>query len=460
MLARALYVADDITFVAEQRGSSAFETPEVENDFGALLDRLARSAAVHELHEMSLYLDRTVALRVGFPAELPRTTALCEKHPTMTAARERGWRVNRVRRWMTFERDNTPTLHIGLAHWQRQDKNPLWDNDPAAAAYLLWRFHNISGHAYHASPGVMGTILLKALYPNNTVTWHAQYPDAVRDIWRTLTRTDYTFTHQPQADMLTAHQAHGRNGVYVHLYDTNRAYLAGASVAQFARGTLAHTGPTAPFDRNHAGIWRVVVPTWNHRNLPHPMGTNRRPGDDVWVTTPTLELVEQLADEGLIEFPRILDSYTAPPTRNAKGQKIPQTTRLLREWATKIDTFIQRCDLEQLDLEREKLTRAFKGLYRESVNGLWKTSKSQIFREDLYFTTDAMAGANLFRKVHLTQKAGGPVPIHIGDVDGVHFVSGKADPFEDPLNRFRIGDRLGQFSVTTYTADQWHGEFL
>lgn len=449
MLAKALYITQDITFVAEQRGSSAFETPDTGRDPAVLLDRLAAAAAAYGIHEMSVILNRDVALHHGFPDSLPASRSKCEEHPVMLRVRERDWRCNRVRRWMTFQRRDTPTIHVGIGHWMSHDqaRNPLWDNDPAAAAYLLWRFQNISGLAYHASPGVMGTQMLKALYPNNTVTWQAPLPADVQ-----LTRTEYNYVNPDMAAALTSG--------YVHIYDTNRAYLASAQAADLARTPLGHTGPTAPFKRTIAGVWQVVVPTWNDKLLPHPMGSNRTPGEITWVTTATLALVEEVARDRLIEFPRILDSYTAAPLRR-DGKLIPCTSRITREWASKINVAIQRCVDEPISIERDKLIAAFKGCYQQSINGLWKDKeKSHIFRLDWYYTNDALAGANMYRKLRSTRNCGGPTPIRIGNVDAIHFVSDKEDPKDDRLKFFLPGDMLGRFSVDTLTAEQWHGAYL
>jgi len=455
MLAKAMYVTKDITFVTEQRGYGAWETPDTGGEIAALLDRLAHSAAGGTVREMSVILDHDTATAHGFPAELPSTPERAKNVPVLQKARAHGWHCSRVRRWMTFQRDNTPTLHIGLAHWMRQDKNPLWDNDPGAATYLMWRFQNLTGQAWHASPGVMGSQMLKALHPNNSVTWHPDYQPVPREAFRQLTRTQYTYTNHPMIDALLP-------GWYVHVYDTNKAYLAGAGAADLARTALIHTGPTTPFQRGIAGMWRVVVPAWNDKLLPHPMGSNRTPGDDVWVTTPTLALVQELANEkpALIEFPRILDAYTAPPITGDRKKTIPRTTRVLRQWADLIKTCLERCAHEPNELEREKLTTALKGCYQQSVNGIWKTSSSQIFREDWFYTVDALVGANLYRKIRNTMNAGGPSPLRMSDVDAVHFMSLKENPKDDPLKRFVIGDSLGAFTVKTLTADEWRGEYL
>lgn len=455
MLAKALYITKDITFVAEQRGMSFPVTPDTASvtlpggDLAILLDRLAQTAHRYGLHEMSVYLEDEFGQQLGFPARLPTSASASEKHPTVLRAREHGWRVNRLRRWMTFQRENTPTIHIGLARFMNRDANPLWDNDPAAAAYLLWRFQMLCGHAYHAKPGVMGSIMLVSLYRDNQITWHP----STYDVFNQVTITEYNHVNRELVDQVDA-------AGYVHAYDTNRAYLAAAGAADLARTQLTHTGRTQAFHKSISGLWKVVVPTWNETRLPHPLGSNRQVGDEVWVTTPTLALVAELADDkrGIITMPHVIDAYTAPP-RVRDGKTVPHTTRVLREWAKLIDTCIGRCAAEDSSLERDRLVDTFKACYKESVNGIWKTSSSQIFRVDWYYTVGALAGANGYRKVWNTGNTTDRWPTYLGNVDAIHYNSTKPDPYEDRLKRFVIGDGLGAFSVQSHAADEWHQEY-
>lgn len=454
MLARALYVTKDITFVAEQDGYHARETPlkavalhDNAGDLGLLLDRLAAVTARIGLHETSLYLDPDAASWFCFPAKMPTSAVKAKDAAALVHARHRGWRVNTLRRWMTFQKDGMPVIHIGLARWMSKEVNPLWDNDPVTAAYLLWRFQNISGQAYHAKPGVMGSRMLNALYRNNSVTWH---PETL-DVFKQVTITEYNHVNRALVDEI--------GDGYVHAYDTNRAYLAGAGVADLARTPLIHTGRTQGFDKTISGVWECVVPVWNEKRLPHPMGSNRYIGERVWVTTPTLDLVQQLADDprGLIQMPLILDSYTAPP-RVRDGKKVPCTTRVLREWASGINQCIERAGDEEDPAERAKLVDAFKQCYKESVNGIWKTSSSQIFREDWYYTVGAVVGANLYRKMFSAANATGRFPTFVGNVDAVHYNSEHENPMDDPIKRFNIGNALGSFSVDSYTGEKWRQE--
>lgn len=454
MPARALYITQDITFVAERDRVSAYETPLVSDDLVVLLVRVATRAFGWDMGEISLYLAPDVAQALGFPAALPGPDA-AKTHPVLQRARAHGWHTERVRRWMTFTHDGAPAVHIGLAQWMKRDRrNPLWHEDPAAAAYLLSRFHQLLGVAFHANPGVCGTSLMRAIYGR---------PKAVAPLWRhqqqpapltEMTRTEYHFLNEGLAQTITSG--------YVHCYDVNRAYLAGAIAADLAHSPLYHTGRTEKFHPQVAGLWQVEVPVWNDKRMPHPMGSNRTPGDVVWITTPTLTLVQQLSEQGVIVMPSVLDSYTAPPFPSRDGKKpVPRTKRLTREWGVAINQAIMQCDLESSPAEAEQLRAAFKGCYQQSINGLWSTSKSLIFRSDWFYTADAVTGANLYRKAWSTGIGSEErSPLYIGNVDCVHYASDKEDPAEDRLKKFVLNNDLGGFKVVTLTAEQWREEYL
>jgi hypothetical protein len=136
-------------------------------------------------------------------------------------------------------------------------------------------------------------------------------PDAMAllDACRTGARYDIV-GHPPLPDILRKKSAHGADDVWearphwtrlktppgspeVTALDINGAYLS-ALKTHLPLGALEHsTGNT--HSRRRAGIHLITPPEWEHHPyLPNPLGNRDEPGP-VWVTEPTLRLLERLA---------------------------------------------------------------------------------------------------------------------------------------------------------------------
>lgn len=95
------------------------------------------------------------------------------------------------------------------------------------------------------------------------------------------------------------------------LIDRNGSYPSACSSVPLAPNKLLHTGAQEGYDASRAGIYLVDLPTWDHPQLPHPLGRMASAGEEqVWITTPHLKLLFALARDEKIRPVVIRDSWT------------------------------------------------------------------------------------------------------------------------------------------------------
>jgi len=112
--------------------------------------------------------------------------------------------------------------------------------------------------------------------------------------WRLpLTSTDTLPIHQP-----------------VETLDANGLFLAAICSVEVAHGALSHTRRRR-FDRAVPGYWLVDWAPWPDDRIVSPLGS-RTPQDRVWLTTPTVTLLDQLGADGLWPRVNVHDSWTTP----------------------------------------------------------------------------------------------------------------------------------------------------
>lgn len=119
-------------------------------------------------------------------------------------------------------------------------------------------------------------------------------------------------------------------GAWVHHYDLNGAYLAAASKLRLPQGDPVRftpgagprptaagiPGPGAPH-RMYPGYWHVERPGWNIGILPDPVGQRRatRTPRPLWVTSPTLRYLDEIAEPYTVTDGWYWLSYSEPLTR-------------------------------------------------------------------------------------------------------------------------------------------------
>jgi hypothetical protein len=416
----SIVVDDDVTFTA---GAPAKATPFTAFEtLPGMLDRLSRK--FDKAAEGTVILGPDIVRRLGLPEHAPADLDEANAHPWLTPARERGWSVRRLEPWMTFHHKQRATVHIGIRPWLDAESFELIDPDPAVTAYRMeWITTRMRGTAFRARPGVVGTAAVRRFIPGREPTWQPSNRKRVRPIAMDVAWERPYIWESPAYDVLT------ESAKYLHGWDVRLQFLAAASLAELPRTPLTNTG-VRDFDGT-PGYWRIVAPTWNLSHLlPHPVGQHDAE-DLVWVTTPRMTLLHELADEGVIPEPVVLDSWTAP-----------HGSRLLRPWAENIRDVIAEAKREPIAADAAVLSKAMKHCYTHAID-MWGGETSSIQRRDWMHTIHGLAGCQLFRKMWKQYKADGRTPVKIY-ADCLYFPSAHIDPEIDRPSTFDTSPFMGK----------------
>jgi hypothetical protein len=230
----------------------------------------------------------------------------------------------------------------------------------------------------------------------------------------------------------------------VHVLDANGAYLAAASTVEVAHGRLVRTGRRS-FDRRRPGYWLVKVHEWQVPDIWSPLGTARYP-DRAWLTTPTVQLLAQLAEDGWYPEVHVYDSWTGEPCR-------------LRAWAD----YIAGCRrLALLAGDRDRYDAVKLG-YSQAVTTLQLDKKSPAWRPDWSNHIRTQHAANLWRKAWSCRSYGHPV-LGSGTVDEMTLPARSLAAFEAAVQAYQrapvridpTGVTLGTFKIKrTMTGEEW-----
>jgi hypothetical protein len=367
--------------------------------------------------------------RLGLPDELPEDG---REHDSVRHLRQSGWNVSGLAPWMNLWAVGRPTVHVGVHPWiDPTSTGSLYSADADDMGRLAFRYHALTGGAFHTSPGTAGLGLLREVVPpiKQTPRWRAD----VRD-WPSAEGAEADINWQaPDLDP----------GAYG--YDSNRAYLAAAQSVPVAVGSLRSRRGRDTFTPDLAGYWLIRRVPWNDSRMPHPDGYTDDSAAEVWVTTPTVRLLEQLAADGHCDAPMVLDAYVAP------------ASRVLRRWAGLLNAAHTRALLHPEQAGGLALVRAVKDSYRHAVGQL-ATPTGRVYRPDWRHAVIAEARCNLWRKVWRVGLTEGRWPAVI-DVDQVVYPAAECGP--DPVAscprgfasavRPAIGTELGQFKVKAWS---------
>lgn len=407
-IASTILVQEDLTWVDGQ-------CSETRNTPGDLADVLPVGEKWFEVtREGVILLDAPVHDRMGFPAKHPANTRGLDAF--LVPARAAGWNVSRPSPWMTFYAPGRPSIHIGLLGWLGTTNHALYvADDPGAMTYRMRRYHETLGSAFHGTPGISGTGLLRDHYRGRSPRWVGTFQGiAAADV-----ETEARYVWKSPTHLPPLH-------AFSHTYDANLQYLGAANVTEVALDDLKHTG-RREFTAKAAGYWKIIVPVWNDTRMPHP--ANAPVGKEKWVTTPTMQLLEQLADQGDTVMPEVLDSWTCD-----------RTARVFRAWAEKISKGLDAVTNEPMSADQDALTVAIKRTYRETI-GMSIRPGGRIYRPDWHHAVVGMARCNLFRRLRAAAAAG-HFPEEI-NVDAVTWGSDNPDPIAAApaalAGRFRPG---------------------
>lgn len=226
--------------------------------------------------------------------------------------------------WRSYRRRGCGNVHVLLHHLARPEHIPFcapeWN--PYAIYSALARWHELTGVAFRATPGVSAIASLRRHWWGRAApTW--RWPERPPELLPTT---------PPQWRW----ERSGRKpaGGYVHRFDVNRQYLAAMNAAMLGWPPPEPEGAAA-FDPARSGLWRIQIAdprshTQGARLRPNIFTAFDREGRGM-ATTPT---VAYLAETN-VKF-EILDAYLSPLYRrntHASGKSFPATTRLFRPWA-------------------------------------------------------------------------------------------------------------------------------
>lgn len=431
--ARSMHIGKDISFTYHRGHVGTIANPTgMLNSLETLLRYLVGWQDRWHLSGMTVLIDAEAMAELGMPVK-PPTPRQAPGHPQLNPLRANGWRVSMLSKWTTVTREEAPfagtAVHLGFLPWMGGAKGwPLLSpEDPAQTLYRVGLWHERTGSPYRTKAGITGNEMLRAAGHRVTPFWK---PD-----WSKITPAN-ELTEMPFNDWRPATAPAGR---WVHSYDGNGSYLAAAINAEVSVGPLRHTGPRA-FDEGTAGYWLVEIPHWNLSDvMPHPMGIGDvwTPGMTKWVTTPTLRLVQELADnyDGIITPPAVLDSWTGEKTR-----------RVLRKWGSDIrDHIAYFADEVEIPSDSVVLVREAQQIYKETTNGLWFKSTSSVHRPDWAHTGIAVARSNAYRKMMKAGMVYNRWPNRVHAVDEVEYASDSEDPGTGVPPTIAIRPGLGGF---------------
>ncbi|MGW5105022.1 helix-turn-helix domain-containing protein [Streptomyces sp. NPDC004100] len=236
-------------------------------------------------------------------------------------------------------------------------------------------------------------------------------PDAMALLDATRIGARYDIVgHPPLPDILRKKSAHGADEVWearphwtrqdpppttgdITALDINGAYLS-ALKTHLPLGTLEYSTGNV-HSRRRAGIHLITPPEWDHHPyLPNPLGNREEPGP-VWVTEPTLRLLQRLATAPygpLCDPPVIHESFTSGATEQL-FEKFRQALRDAREKAI--------TDEDEVTLEYVK------SMYSKFVSTMGESNYNRaLYRPDWMHIIRSQAFVNLWLKAHKAHTAG------------------------------------------------------
>ena len=390
--------------------------------FGRFLDRL--HARTLGSPAASVIVDGPLARLLGFRGAKAPGLGSRRDTPALAEARARGWQVAEERPWMICTRPDadhrgrriTRTIYVGVAPWLDARQVPLLaTEDPQSKKLadpdtLIGRMHwwyRLTGVPYFGDhPGVCAMSAIRDQYSSRTgkVPW-----------WKPNNWDQIAPAYESTETALEWQARDPHTLGWEHQYDITTMHLRAAGEVHLAIDKLAPTqGSVMLVGRNRPGYYRITVPHWNlWDRMPHPVG-NARPGADAWVTNPTVDLLFEVAQLGLIAEPDVHAAWVS----ETGG-------RVLRSWSETLSKALKVAG----QFPDPAVFKTLKAHYKAGVGMLTKSS-SRIFRPDWDHNIVAQSRADLWRKVWTEGQAHDHWPVHVGETDTVTYASDNPDPLE------------------------------
>lgn len=378
----AVWIDQDITRVNPEFATST--PPEaVSGGLGELLDRLdkfvARPAA-------TVLLGGSVPGQLGFRGSRP--PALGEQTGTyaLNSAAKHGWKITKEQPWMVARRTETigkrtyeRVINIGVSPWLDVKTFPLLaPGDPVLTLWRMYEWTRMLGIPYFGSQvGLAGMqIIADRCTLKRIPRWQ---PTNWEEIEPAHKATEHPFRWESPAPH--------NPGPWHHQFDVTVQYMSAMNNVYVAVDALRRTPvPELATKGNPVGYYRVIIPqAWNlGMQLPHPAGQVER-GVPVWVTHPTLDILAQCADQGIMEAPEILECWSSPTK-----------ARVFREFGETMALAIREASTYAED---PQMFKAVKQIYKSTV-GLLERPGGRIYRPDWAHAIRAQARTELWRKMH------------------------------------------------------------
>lgn len=191
-----------------------------------------------------------------------------------------------------------------------------------------------------------------------------------------------------------------------------------------------------PKDLKLAGIARVIVPRWDHPELPHPLGRKARPGEPLVIPSGSLEALWALHLEGLIDRPEVTGAFMGRRNSSLFEGFYKEVTGARKEYEDDPD-----------------MTLAIKRASSVAVRLLYpKAAKSPWWRPDWYA---ALVGQAMLRHWIRARQAvaAGNVLLGLGSVDEASFLIPRdADPATWIPAPYKAGSGPGQVKGKAITV--------
>jgi hypothetical protein len=433
-----------------------------------LVERNITAAQRRGERRRTLMLDGPALRRLGLPApdgDTPPPPAGFREHPAVAALAESWAKVWTSHGWITAERGTgrtAATVTVGLMPWLlRERRYPLLaPRDAGTTALGMWHWERLTGTPWTTTPGGVASQIVRDAHPYRRDApgpwWGHERPAAGTEPaapppWATATEHPIT---------LTGWARPAPAGTVVRCWDGRRAYLASWTTARVAAGKLTPRG-ALPFDPSLAGWWLVELAPWTDQRMPHPAGV---PADlvaadgtaQLWMTTPGLELLAQLAEDGTYGGCEVLDAWVGP-----KADVLGAPARVLDAVWRAADTEARGNVAGQAD-PAARLARSVKGVYTAGY-GQWVTERSQIRRPDWAEAVIAQGRATTWRKAWRVGHHEDRWPLGF-ETDAIFYAVDPDDqgdvpwPGEGRIRGIKIGAGLGEFQIKgqPIPAQKWN----
>lgn len=413
-----------------------------------------------------VYVTRDAAVAMGIPFDtLPdsSTFRFVEKlreattdHPFITRAREAGFQVSgkdaidpSVECWRDDNRDVGVLVSFLPAQQNAFHTSILAGApEPHVIARRLQRFTDALRFPYRKNASTTGLDLMFALHPRadrDRLFGPVRTPQAVTDAGFQPLNIDLNW----QRPLDGAEKTHR----WVHAFDRGGSYLAAAAGLDLPIGepTLHPEGIAFTQQTKLPGYWKITAPSepgmWC---IPNPIAPQGRsgpafPSSQLWVTTPTMELMAELGVELEVH-----EAYLW----HEKG-------RLLGTWQERARD--ARSSLDTSDPDDQYARDLLKKVY---VAGLGITASEDHRGGKLgyapvrYHHVMAKASANILRRVMQVGSDTGRWPVAI-EKDTVVYTSDEIDATTAwPGKPAHYGRGLGQFKYEGSAPLETHARFL